>query len=126
MFNRSEILHKAWAYYRTARVGYFAKGDETGRRMFLAFLFAKMLRRSWDEAKKGARSVAATAAAFVEAQRRVQSAAVVAMDPMARSARIVAVRSELQMLDYAPLGVRTSQRRMNLGAELSILQAASA
>lgn len=124
MFNRSEILHKAWAYYRTARPAFFAKGDTGTKRMFLRFLFAKMLRRSWDEAKKAATSLASTATAFVEAQRRVQIATVAAMDPMVRSARIVAIRSELQVLDYAPFGVRTGQRRHNLGAELSLLATA--
>jgi hypothetical protein len=124
MFNRSVILLKAWAYYRTARPAFFAKGDTGGKRMFLGHLFAKMLRRSWDEAKKAARSLAATDAAFVEAQRRVQIATVAALDPMVRSARIVEIRSELQVLDYAPLGVRTSQRRHDLGAELSMLQSA--
>ncbi|WP_423066152.1 hypothetical protein [Devosia sp. CN2-171] len=126
MFNRSEILRKAWTFYRTARPAFFAKGDAGTKRMFLRFLFAKMLRRAWEEAKKAATSLAATAAAFVDAQRRVQAAAVAALDPMVRSARIVEIRSELQVLDYAPLGVRTSQRRHNLGAELSLLQTTAA
>lgn len=126
MFNRSEILRKAWDYYRTARVGYYAKGDETGRRMFLRFLFAKTLRRAWDEAKRAAKSTVDTAAAFLAAQARVQAATVAAMDPMARSARIVAIRDELTVLDYAPLGVRSRQRRANLGAELQSLQIAAA
>lgn len=126
MFNRSEILRKAWAYYRTARVGYYAKGDESGKRMFLRFLFAKLLRRAWDEAKRAAKAVVDTAAAFLAAQARVQAAAVAAMDPMSRSARIVAIREELTILDYAPLGVRTRQRRADLGAELSRLEHAAA
>lgn len=122
MFDRSEILHNAWAHYRTARVGYFAKGDETGRRMFLSFLFAKMLRRAWDEAKKAASSLSRTAAAFVAAERRANVARIAAMDPMVRSARLVAIRQKLQELDYAPLGVRTVQRRHDLSAELSLLR----
>lgn len=126
MFNRSEILRKAWAYYRTARVGYYAKGDETGKRMFLHFLFAKTLRRAWDEAKRAAKSVADTSAAFLAAQARVQTAAIAAMDPMVRSARIVAIREELTILDYTPLGVRTSHRRHDLSAELRILESTAA
>lgn len=117
MVNRSEVFSKAWAAYRLARVGIFAKGDETGRRAFLRPLFVKMLRRAWDEAKKAA----ATVAAFLKAQNRVQAAAVAQMGPMARSARIASIRDELQVLDYAPLGVRTSQRRMDLNAELQHL-----
>lgn len=49
-----------------------------------------------------------------------------ALDPMVRSAGIVEIRSELQVLDYAPLGVRTGQRRHDLGAELSLLQSSAA
>lgn len=126
MQNRSEILHQAWAYYRTARLGHYAKGDETGKRMFLRFLFAKTLRRAWDEAKRAAKSVADTAADFLAAQARVQAAAVAAMDPMVLSARIVAIRDELTNLDYAPLGIRTSHRRHELGAELRILEMTAA
>ena len=125
MFNRSEILLKAWSYYRTARPAFFAKGDTAAKRMFLGHLFAKMLRRSWEEAKKAARILVDTAAAFIKAQRRGQAVTAAAMDPMARSARIVEIRSELQVLDYAPWGVRTGQRRHDLGAELSLLQTAA-
>lgn len=45
------------------------------------------------------------------------------MEPEARSARLSAVRDELTTLDYAPWGVRTSQRRTDL-RDLSILQMA--
>lgn len=125
MFNRSEILRTAWAFYRAARPAFFAKGDTADKRMFLGHLFAKMLVRAWAEAKKAAAILAATATQFVEAQRRAQMATAAGMDPMARSARIVEIRSELQALDYAPLGVRTGQRRHDLGAELSLLQTAA-
>ncbi len=126
MFNRSEILRKAWAAYRLARPGYCAAGDVGSKRVFLRDLFAKMLRRAWDDAKKAARTLHDTAAAFVAAQHRALVAAAAAMDPMARSARIVAIRSELQVLDYAPWGVRTGQRRADLGAELSLLNSTAA
>ena len=126
MFNHSEILRTAWAYYRTARPAFFAKGDTADKRMFLGHLFAKMLVRAWAEAKKAAATLAATAAQFVEAQRRAQLATAAAMDPMVRSARIVEIRSDLQVLGYAPLGVRTGHRRHDLGAELSILEHAAA
>ncbi len=125
MFNRSEILRKAWAAYRVARPCRFAAGDTATHRVFLRSLFANMLRNAWDDAKKAARSTNTTAVAFVEAQRRVQNAAAAAMDPMVRSARLSEIRDELTALDYAPLGVRTSQRRLNLGAELSVLQSAA-
>lgn len=42
---------------------------------------------------------------------------------MVRSARVSTIRDELTTLDYAPWGVRTSQRRMNLNAELQLLSA---
>lgn len=48
------------------------------------------------------------------------------MDPMARSVRIVEIRSELQVLDYAPWGVRTSRRRADLGIELRLLETTAA
>ena len=126
MFDRSEILLKAWAFYRTARPAFFAMGDTADKRMFLGHLFAKMLTRAWAEAKAAARTLADTATAFLAAERRARVAAAAAMDPMARSARIVAIRSELQVLDYAPLGVRTGQRRHDLGAELALLNSAAA
>lgn len=126
MFNRSEILSSAWAAYRLARPAVFAAGDETDKRSFLRPFFARMLRRAWDEAKKAARVVTDTATAFLAAQRRVQITTVAAMEPMARSARIVEIRSELQVLEYAPWGVRTGQRRADLGAELALLQTAAA
>lgn len=126
MFNRSEILRSAWAAYRLARPAFFAAGDGNGKRVFRRTLFAKMLRRAWDDAKKAASAVVDTVAAFVTALRRVQVAAAVAMEPMVRSARIVEIRSELQVLDYAPWGVRTGQRRADLGAELSLLQTTAA
>ena len=124
MFNRSEILRSAWAAYRLARMGYgySNRGNVNGKATFLRDMFAKSLRTAWAEAK----SVGVTAAAFVTAQARVQTAAAAAMDPMARSARIAAIRDELQVLDYAPFGVRTGQRRQNLGAELATLANAAA
>ena len=124
MFNRSEILRSAWAAYRLARPAFFAAGDTAEKRMFLGHLFAKMLRRAWDEAKKAAKSVVDTASAFVATQRRAQVAAVAAMAPAARSARIASIRDELTVLDYAPWGVRTGQRRHDLGAELALLNSA--
>jgi hypothetical protein len=126
MFNRSEILRSAWAFYRAARPAFFAKGDTANKRMFLGHLFTKMLVRAWAAAKKAAATLAATAAQFVVAQRRAQMVTAAAMDPMARSARIVEIRSELQVLDYASLGVRTGQRRHDLGAELALLESAAA
>ena len=125
MFNRTEILRSAWSFYRVARLGYCAAGDAGDKRVFLRSLFGKMLHRAWDEAKKAARTFTDTAVAFVAAQRRGQVATVAAMEPMVRSARIVEIRSELQVLDYAPWGVRTGQRRADLGAELSLLQNAA-
>jgi hypothetical protein len=122
MFNRSEILCSAWAAYRLARPAFFIPGDTSAKRSFIRSLFGKMLRRAWDDAKRSAKSLPATAAAFVSAQTRVQTARVAAMDPMVRSARISAIRDELTVLDYAPWGVRTGQRRSDLGEELSILQ----
>lgn len=126
MFNRSEIMVKAWSFYRLARPAFFAKGDTADKRMFLGHLFAKMLRRAWEEAKKAARSFNDTAAAFIAAERRANVARIAAMDPMTRSARIVAIRAELQVLDYAPWGVRTGDRRASLGAELELLNSAAA
>lgn len=126
MFNRSEILLKAWASYRLARPAFFAKGDTADKRMFLGHLFAKMLVRAWDEAKKAARAVVDTAAAFVAAERRANATRIASMDPMARSARIVAIREEMLVLDVAPWGVRTGDRRAALGAELELLNSAAA
>lgn len=124
MFDRSQILRSAWAAYRVARPAIYAAGDTGTRRVFLRSFFAKMLRRAWDEAKKAARTVNDTSAAFRAAERRVRVAAVAAMDPAIRSARISAIRDELTVLDYAPWGVRTVNRRAALGAELEVLRTA--
>ena len=121
MFNRSDILRKAWAAYRLGRPCIFAAGDVGSKRVFLRDYFAKMLRRAWEEAKKAVRILNDTATAFLAAERRVRVAAVAAMEPAVRSARISAIRDELTVLDYAPWGVRTVNRRAALGAELELL-----
>ncbi len=130
MFNLSELLRKAWASYRIARVGVFAAGDENGKRRFVRSLFARCLRRAWADAKAEARSansrevarLAAELQTKIDASKRDLAAR---MDPQARSARIASIRDELRMLDYAPWGVRTVQRRHDLGAELSLLNSAA-
>lgn len=129
MFNRSEILRQAWASYRVARLGVFAAGDDNGKRVFVRSLFARCLRRAWDDAKAGARSAASREAARLAAALNVRIAAsqrdlAARMEPEARSARIAALRDEMATLDYAPWGVRTRTRRANLGAELAILKSA--
>ena len=124
MLNRSEILLKAWAdYRRDVKMGWGVSRNGPFSRKH----FAYCLRMAWavtkEIAAKTAASLIETATAFVAAERRVQTAAVAAMPDMARSARIVSIRGELQVLDYAPWGVRTSQRRTNLNAELQLLTA---
>lgn len=131
MFNRSEILRKAWASYRVARVAVFAAGDANGKRVFVRPLFARCLRRAWDDAKVEARSANSREAARIAAQLQVRIRASQAdlaarMDPMARSARIASLRDELTLLDYAPWGVRTTDRRSNISIELQLLETAAA
>ena len=123
MINRSELLRKAWAAYWTARVWYFAVGDENGRRRFLPSLFANMLRQAWADAKAAAarRAVDDTAREFVAAQQRAAVARVSALPAGERSARISQLRDELTLLDYAPLGVRTAGRRADLHAQITAL-----
>lgn len=130
MFNRSEILRKAWASYRVARVGVFAAGDKDGKRVFVRSLFARCLRRAWDDAKVEARSAnareATRLAALLQASIRAsQSDLAARMTPEARSARMASLRDELTLLDYAPWGVRTTTRRTELRAELAILETAA-
>ncbi|MDC9822974.1 hypothetical protein PRN20_04460 [Devosia sp. ZB163] len=120
-FDLAAILKDAWLRYWTARPAIYAAGDIGLKRTFLPILFAKMLRHAWADAKKAARAIETTAAAFIEAQRNAQAVRVAAMDSMTRSARIVEIRFQLQLLDYAPLGIRTSRRRHDLGAELAML-----
>ena len=126
MHNRSEILTAAWTAYRLARPAIFALGDSATHRVFLRTFFYKMLTKAWADAKKAAalRSHTETAAAFVEAQRRSHLAVAAAMLPADRSAAIARARDDLRMLDYAPLGVRTSQRSADLRSTLSALTAA--
>lgn len=131
MFHRSTILRKAWAAYRVARVGVFAAGDVDGKRVFVRSLFGRCLRRAWADAKAEARSANAREATRLAEQlqasiRASQVDLAARMDPMARAARIASLRDELTLLDYAPWGVRTSDRRSNLSAELRLLESASA
>lgn len=131
MFNRQNILNKAWAAYRVARVGVFAAGDVDGKRVFVRSLFARCLRRAWDDAKADARSANSREAARIAAQlqasiRASQADLAARMSPQARSARIAALRDELTLLDYAPWGVRTADRRSNLTIELQLLETAAA
>lgn len=131
MFNRSEILRTAWADYRTRRLGVFAAGDENGRR-FIRAIFAKALTAAWAEAKaKAADAIRAQEAEeiarrFVAAQHRSRVAVCAAWTPQQRSARIAAIRDELAHLDYAPWGIRVSDKRATLNDELAAIEAASA
>jgi hypothetical protein len=124
--NPSAILTAAWKAYRLARPAIYAAGDTAAHRSFLRPLFGKMLRKAWADAKAAAaRDVhAATVAAFVDAQRRSHEAVAKAMSPSERSAAITRARDDLALLDYAPLGVRTSHRRAELTTTLSVLTAA--
>lgn len=129
MLSRSIVLSAAWAAYRLARPAFYAAGDTATARVFLRPLFGKMLRRAWAEVKAAdadSRRFAeteATAAAFVAAQHRVRATALRGLDAGQRSARLSAVRDELALLDYAPLGVRIADRRSTLNAELAALSA---
>ena len=130
MFNRSEILRKAWAAYRIARVGVFAAGDENGQRKFVRSLFARCLRRAWEDAKAEARSANSREAARLAAELQTKIDAskrdlAARMNPQARSARIASIRDELTMLDYASLNARTGNRRFELRAELALLETAT-
>lgn len=126
MVSSSAVLTTAWKSYRIARLARWATGDETGKRRFLPDLFAGLLRTAWADAKKAARIAASneTARAFVAAQRRVAVAKAAAMPEAERSARIAAIRDDLEILQYAPLGVRVSQKRAALTDELAVLTAA--
>jgi hypothetical protein len=121
MLDRSAILSSAWKSYRLARPAFFAAGDTATHRRFLRSLFGKMLRQAWADAKKAA--VTDTASAFVVAQSRVMAEKALAMPAGERSVRIVEVRQELALLDYAPWGVRTGNRRHDLSAQLDALTA---
>jgi hypothetical protein len=118
--NRSAVFAAAWKSYRVARPALWATGDDTGERRFLPELFARVLRTAWADARKAD----ATARRFLELQHQGRVAVAAAMEPVERSAAISRAREELTTLDYAPLGVRTSQRRADLRATLSALTAA--
>jgi hypothetical protein len=126
MVSSSAVFTAAWSAYRLARPAIWATGDETGTRRFLRDLFNRQLRTAWAAAKKAARIAASdeTARAFVAAQRRVAVAKAAAMPEAERSARIAAIRDDLETLQYAPLRVRVSQKRAVLTDELAVLTAA--
>ena len=126
MVNRSEVFTAAWSAYHLARPATWAAGDETGHRRFLRDLFARLLRTAWANAKKEAahRARVETALSFVAAQRRAAVAKAAAMEPGERSARIASIRDEIELLQYAPLGVRVAQKRAALTGELAVLTAA--
>ena len=124
--DRTRIFSAAWSAYRRARPAVWATGDETGSRRFLRDLFARLLRTAWADAKKAALLDASreTARTFVAAQHRVAVAKVAAMEPGVRSARVASIRDEIELLQYAPLGVRVSQKRAALTDELAVFTAA--
>lgn len=115
MFNVAGIFTSAWKSYRLARPAIHASGDTATHRTFLRPLFAKMLQLAWADARREQ----SIAQALVAAQNRVTAAKIAALPAGERSARIATLRDELTLLDYAPLGVRTSQRRHQLAAELN-------
>lgn len=118
--NKSEVFIVAWSAYRTARPAFWATGDETGQRRFLPELFARLLRTAWADARKAD----AVARRFLELQQRGQVAVARQMEQGERSARIAAIRDQMEVLDYAPLGVRAVEKRAALKAELAVLTAA--
>jgi len=121
MVNRSEILRSAWvSYRRDVFKGWGVRRDGPFSRSH----FAYCLRMAWAEAKAAAApAVEATAQAFASAQARVMAAKAAAMPEGERSARISELRDELTVLDYAPLGVRTMNRRRDLNAQLAAFTA---
>lgn len=125
MLSRSAILSAAWKEYRLIRPLVFALGDESGKRCFLPKTFATALRKAWTDAKRDTAHQTAvdTARAFVAAQARVMAEKVAAMPAGERSLRVSQLRDELTLLDYAPFGVRTANRRMHLDAELTAFTA---
>ena len=118
--NKSEVFTAAWSAYRTARPAFWATGDETGQRRFLPALFARLLRTAWADARKAD----AAARRFLELQQRGQVAVARQMEQGERSARIAAIRDQMEVLDYAPFGVRAVEKRAALKAELAVLTAA--
>jgi hypothetical protein len=120
MINRSKLMTSAWAAYRLVRPAVYAAGDTAIQRMFLPKLFGRLLRSAWDDA----RMAELTAGQFVAAQSRVMADKAAALSPAERSTRISAIRDEIAVLDYAPLGVRHGHRRADLTAQLDALTAA--
>ena len=120
MLDRSSVFAAAWKAYRIARPAFWAAGDETGKRRYLPALFARLLRTAWAHARKAD----ATARRFMELQQRGQVAIARQMEPGERSARISAIRDRLEVLDYAPFGVRAVEKRAALKGELAALTAA--
>ncbi len=103
MFNRSEILRKAWAYYRNGSRRLLRQGRRDRQAHVPPLPLRQDTASRRDEAKRAAKSVADTAAALSLPPRLAcRAAAVAAMDPMARSARIVAIRDELDQFSTTP------------------------
>ena len=132
MLNRSQILLAAWAAYRLARLGVFAAGDETGNRHFIRTIFARQLRNAWADAKKADQQARATREAdeaahrFLDAQRNARIALAASWSSEQRSVRASSLRDEITLLEYAPWGVRVSERRAALTAELDAIEAVPA
>ena len=80
-----------------------------------------MLTRAWADAKRveANKTADAIAAELVAALQRKHAAIIAALPAAERSARLTHIADELTILDYAPLGVRTGNRRAALRAELN-------
>lgn len=110
MFNRSELLNKAWAdYRRDAKMGWGVRQGEAFNRQH----FAYCLRMVWAVAKE----TAAAAAAKVV----VKPAIPVCINPV----RAEAIRTELRDMELASDFINWSQRAA-LGVEFASLHSVAA
>lgn len=127
-FDLAVIMRTAWGRYRTYRLGVFAAGDDTGHRCFLRAIFAKALAAAWAEAKKALDASCRRqreqelARQLVERLHATRAARIAMMTTQERAARLSGVKDELELLDYAPWGVRVSDRRGELRTELAALE----
>ena len=105
MFNRSEIMRKAWAHYRARRASYAPWQIARG---IVTVTFAASLREAWHHAKADAAREAR--------ETRIDAA-------LAASARARVIVRQLETLPYRPLATDTASLAASLTAELDRLTA---
>lgn len=124
----TNVMQTAWSFYRSARLGVWALGDETGTRSFIRSIFVKQLRRAWEEAKKArhfaecAARADAEVAALVAREHQALVTVWANATPDQIEAEIAFIRADIADGMHWPLQINADRKLGRRRAELAALQ----